>query len=150
MISKKSKYALKALEVLAEHYTQATPLLISEIAAKGKSPKKFLEVILLELKNKGILASRKGKGGGYLLAMPPSAIKIGNVLRAIEGPLAPLPCLSKTAYRKCDECENEENCGIRLVMKDAFEAQLAKLESVSLQCMLDRKCTAELTGSYEI
>lgn len=150
MISKKSKYALKALEVLAENYTRAEPLLISDIAAKGKLPKKFLEAILLELRNKGILNSRKGKGGGYSLAMAPSAIRIGNVLRAIEGPLAPLPCLSKTAYRKCDECESEENCGIRLVMKDAFEAQLAKLESVSLQCMLDRKCAAELAGSYEI
>lgn len=150
MISKKTKYALKALEFLADNYSSAQPRLIAEIATRGKLPKKFLEVILLELKNKGILESRKGKGGGYLLAQPPAAIKIGSILRAIEGPLAPLPCLSKTAYRKCDECESEINCGIRLVMKDAFEAQLAKLESVSLQCMLDRKCAAELIASYEI
>jgi Rrf2 family protein len=148
LISKKSKYALKALEILAENYSANKPLLISEIAKQGKLPKKFLELILLELKNKGLLASRKGKGGGYLLAQSPAQIKIGPVLRIIEGPLAPLPCLSRTAYRKCDECEDEGACGIRAVMKDVYDAQIKILENVSVQEMIEKSKTCEDAGSY--
>lgn len=148
MITKKAKYALKALSILTESYSDNKPLLISEIAAQGKLPKKFLELILLELKNKGFLASRKGKGGGYLLAKKPSEIKVGPVLRVIEGPLAPLPCLSRTAYRRCDECEDEGGCGIRAVMKEVYEAQIAVLERVSLQEMVEKTKVEDLVGSY--
>lgn len=137
MISKKTKYALKALILLARKGTEK-PVLISEIADEEKIPKKFLEAILLELKNKDMLQSRKGKGGGYLLGKPPEQIKLGAVMRALDGPIAPLPCLSKTAYKKCDECEDEKTCGIRLIMKEVYEANIKILDGTSLTDILDR------------
>lgn len=100
MLSKKAKYGLKAMILLAQHYDQG-PLLISEIAQKEAIPKKFLELILLELKKHGLLHSKKGKGGGYTLAKSPDTIKMGNIVRTLDGPLAPLPCVSVTAYAKC-------------------------------------------------
>ena len=90
MLSKKSKYALKALIVLAKEYGQG-PVLISDIAQREDIPRKFLELILLELKNQGILQSKKGKGGGYFLGRPPHQVSVGHVIRVLEGPLAPLP-----------------------------------------------------------
>lgn len=137
MITKKTKYALKALAYLAQEFDHKNPVLISELAHKEKIPKKFLEAILLELKNKGILLSKKGKGGGYLLAKKPEKIDVITVMRILEGPLAPLPCLSQTAHAKCDECESETNCGIRKMMKGVYEAQLRALEKLSLQDLLD-------------
>src|SRR5271163_5115354 len=103
MLSRKSKYALKAMLVLTEEYGKDA-LLISDIAEREKIPKRFLELILLELKNHGILRSKKGKGGGYTLSKPPDLLSVGLVMRMLEGPLAPLPCVSKTAYEKCVEC----------------------------------------------
>ena len=116
-ISKKSKYALRALCVLARRYNQG-PVLIAEVSERQRIPKKFLELILLELRNKGILGSKKGKGGGYFLARAPGTISLGEILRALDGPLAPVPCVSQTAYRTCEECENEATCGIRAVMQN--------------------------------
>jgi len=100
MLSKKSKYALKALMVLAKEYGQG-PVLISDVAQRAGIPRKFLELILLELKNQGILQSKKGKGGGYFLAREPRAISVGHIIRILDGPIAPLPCVSKTAYMRC-------------------------------------------------
>lgn len=137
MISKKTKYALKALIFLARQGA-TNPVLISNIAEEESIPKKFLEAILLELKNKGMLESRKGKGGGYLLGKPPEQIKLGDVMRALDGPIAPLPCLSKTAYKKCDECEDEKTCGIRLIMKEVYEASTKILDVTSLADIVDR------------
>ncbi len=137
MISKKTKYALKALIFLAREGAEK-PVLISEIADEEGIPKKFLEFILLELKNKGMLESRKGKGGGYLLGKSPERIKLGEVMRALDGPIAPLPCLSKTAYRKCDECEDEKTCGVRLIMKEVYEANIKILDGTSLADILER------------
>lgn len=150
MITKKSKYALKALTVLAKDYERRQPLLIADIAERGRIPKKFLELILLDLKNDGILQSRKGKGGGYLLAKPPAQIKIGAVLRLSEGPLAPLPCLSQTAYRKCEECEDEATCAVRLVMRDVYEVQTKVLDAMSLQDMMDKARQFETVATYAI
>ncbi len=138
MITKKTKYALKALASLAEGYEHKKPILISELAEKDRIPKKFLEMILLELKNKGILHSKKGKGGGYFLAKKPDEIELITVMRILEGPLAPLPCLSQTAHKKCDECDNEVTCGIRSLMKGVYEAQLRALEKLTLQDLLDK------------
>src|SRR5271169_757849 len=107
MLSKKAKYALKALLTLADEYGKG-PQLISNIAGRDGIPRKFLELI-----NQGILQSKKGKGGGYSLNRPASSIMVGHIVRLIDGPLAPLPCVSKTAYRKCDECHDERTCGIR-------------------------------------
>jgi len=150
MISKKTKYALKALMILVDEYSQKKPVLITDLAQKGKAPKKFLELILLELKNNGILHSKKGKGGGYLLARNPEHIKLGTVMRVLEGPLSPLPCLSRTAYRKCDECEDEETCGIRLVMKELYESQLRILDRTSLQDMASKQQQLQGCGTYMI
>src|SRR5690606_5052867 len=94
MISKKAKYALKALKYLANHYENKKAVLISEVAEAENIPKKFLEAILLELRNNGLLQSQKGKGGGYLLRIPPDQITFAKVLRIIDGPIAPLLCVS--------------------------------------------------------
>ena len=131
MLSKKAKYALKALLTMADEYGKG-PLLISNIAGRDGIPRKFLELILLELKNQGILQSKKGKGGGYSLNRPASSIMVGHIVRLIDGPLAPLPCVSKTAYRKCAECQDERTCGIRIVMREVREATARILDSTSL------------------
>ena len=148
MITKKAKYALKALLELTASYETRKPVLIADLAKRGRIPKKFLELILLELKNKGILESRKGKGGGYLLAKPPASVMLGPILRIIDGPLAPLPCLSQTAYRRCDECVDESTCGIRMVLKEVHDHQTHVLDNTSLECMSERGCS--VSASYQI
>ena len=137
MISKKTKYGLQALLLLAREYGQG-PLLISELAEREGIPKKFLEYILLQLKNAGLLQSQKGKGGGYALAKAPAEISVGQAVRILEGPLAPVPCVSVMAYQKCQECRDERTCGIRLVMKDVRDAMARILDHTSLQDMLLR------------
>jgi Rrf2 family protein len=141
MLSHKSKYALKALLVLSEEYGNR-PLHIAEIAERERMPKRFLELILLELKNQGVLRSKKGKGGGYVLSKPPDLLSVGYVLRILEGPLAPLPCVSKTAYEKCAECRDERTCGIRLLMKEVRDVTAAVLDSTSFAEVLERSRTA--------
>jgi Rrf2 family protein len=137
MLQKKSKYAIRALLALAGKSDQG-PMLIADLAAQERIPKKFLELILLELRNKGILQSKKGKGGGYFLGRKPEAISLGEVIRALDGPLAPVPCVSHTAYRTCDECEDELTCGIRAVMHDVRDATAAILDRESLADLLHR------------
>jgi Rrf2 family protein len=142
MISKKTKYALKALLYLARKYNQG-PVLISALARDERIPKKFLELILLTLKNNGVLQSRKGKGGGYFLGKLPREISVGNVIRILDGPLAPVPCVSETAYAKCQECVDERTCGIRPVMKDVRDAIANILDKTSLGDMLEREEKAQ-------
>src|SRR3989338_8518123 len=127
MLSKKSKYALRALLALARRPSEG-PVLISELAEQEGIPKKFLEQILLELKNNGILQSKKGKGGGYFLGKKPEAISLGEVIRILEGPLAPLPCVSRRAHRTCDECVDERICGVRAVMQEVRDATASILD----------------------
>ena len=134
MLSKKSKYGLKAVLALAEESGRG-PILISELADRQRLPRKFLEAILLELKRHGILESKKGKGGGYFLRQDPSKITIGQVIRVLEGPLALIPCVSQTAYMKCEECLDEETCGIRLAMKEVRDATAQILDNTSLQAL---------------
>jgi Rrf2 family protein len=141
MISKKTKYGLQALLILAREYGRG-PILIAELAERDRIPKKFLESILLQLKNAGILGSRKGKGGGYFLAREPSQITMGRAVRVLEGPLAPVPCVSETAYQKCQECDDEASCGIRLVMKDVRDAIADILDHTTLQEVVARSSTA--------
>ena len=135
MLTKKTKYALKALISLMREQGHG-PVLISDLAEKERIPKKFLEQILLHLKNKGILQSKKGKGGGYLLGRPPETITLGEVIRALDGPLAPTPCVSQTAYVKCDECEDETTCGIRVVMKQVRDQTAKILDGTTLADLL--------------
>ncbi|WP_127145147.1 RrF2 family transcriptional regulator [Pelagibacterium montanilacus] len=131
MISQKARYALRALVAL----TRAGPgasLMISEIAVGQHIPKKFLEQILLELKRNGIVMSKRGKAGGYLLLKDPASTSFGEVLRIIDGPIAPLPCLSKIAYRSCVDCKSEADCEIRHVFAKVTEATRAVLDSTTL------------------
>jgi Rrf2 family protein len=137
MLSKKAQYGLRALLALARENRQH-PVLISGLAQREGIPRKFLELILLELKNQGILQSKKGKGGGYFLGRAPEAITVGNVIRILDGPLAPLPCVSQTAYRKCDDCENENTCGVRIVMKEVRDETARILDGTTLADVLAR------------
>jgi Rrf2 family protein len=137
MLSKKSKYALRALLALARRREQG-PVQIADLAEHEAIPKKFLELILLELKNKGILQSKKGKGGGYALGRVPGDITIGEVIRALDGPIAPVPCVSHVAYQRCDECEDEATCGIRSVMNDVREATTSVLDKETLADLVRR------------
>ncbi len=131
VISQKAKYALRALLVLARAPAGA-PVLISEIASSQAIPKKFLEQILLDLRNQGIVVSRRGKLGGYSLLKAPSEVTFGQVLRLVDGPIAPLPCLSKTAYRRCSDCKSERNCEIRRVFRAVAEATRQVLDQTTI------------------
>lgn len=131
MISQKAKYALRALVALARA-PQGQPLVISEIARTQRIPKKFLEQILLDLKHQGLLDSRRGKGGGYVLLKPANRIAYGEVLRIIDGPVAPLPCLSITAYRKCTDCLDEGTCETRKVFAQVADQTRKVLDSTTI------------------
>jgi len=131
MLSRKSKYGLKALLALA-HETGRGPVLISKLADRDRIPKKFLEAILLELKRHGVVESRKGKGGGYFLRRKPAEITFGEVIRVLDGPLAAVPCVSKVAYMKCVECVDEQTCGVRLAMKEVRDATANILDNTTL------------------
>jgi Rrf2 family protein len=130
-ISKKTKYALEALYSLSRHYGEG-PILVSTVAAEESIPLKFLQAILLELRNRGVVASKKGRAGGYELSHPPADITVGSVIRMIEGPLAPLPCARETNYRRCEECRDEHTCGTRIVMRRVRDAMAHILDSTTL------------------
>lgn len=131
MISQKAKYALRALVALARA-TRGETKMIGEISREQAIPKKFLEQILLELKRAGFVASRRGRTGGYELIKAPDLIMYGEVLRLIDGPIAPLPCLSKIAYRKCEDCRDEASCEIRHVFERVTLATREVLDRTSL------------------
>ncbi len=132
MISQKAKYALRALVVLCRAQAGGTPQMISEIARSQAIPKKFLEQILLELKRHGVVVSRRGRQGGYVLLRAPENVTFGEILRLIDGPIAPLPCLSKIAYRRCADCADEGACEIRHVFARVTEATRDVLDSTTL------------------
>jgi Rrf2 family protein len=127
----KTQYALKALSLLARA-EPGKPLLIADMAERERLPKKFLELILRELRQHGILDSKKGRGGGYLLRRNPEEITLAQIIRILDGPIAPVPCLSQTAYRRCDGCVDERTCGLRVVLKELYEANLRVLERTTL------------------
>ncbi|KYP13946.1 Rrf2 family transcriptional regulator [Flavihumibacter sp. CACIAM 22H1] len=127
MISKKTQYGLKALSFMAQREQQG-PILIADISTERNIPIKFLEAILLDLKKAGLLDSKKGKGGGYYFAVPPSAIKVATVIRLLDGPIALLPCASLNFYKKCEDCD-EITCGLNHIMKEVRDASLGILEN---------------------
>jgi len=131
MISQKARYAFRALLAL-NRAGKGNSMVISEIAKTEDIPQKFLEQILLDLKRAGFVASRRGKIGGYMLLKEPDEIFFGEVLRLIDGPVAPLPCLSKIAYRRCDDCKNEESCEIRRVFAEVATATRMVLDRTSI------------------
>lgn len=131
MISQRARYAFKAVVALA----RAKPgegLQIRQLCEQEKLPRKFLEQILLSLKAAGYISSRRGRDGGYELLRPADRIFIGPMLRAVDGPIAPLPCLSRTAYRRCDDCRDEAACEVRIAFDRAYDDYLRKLETLSL------------------
>ncbi|WP_444464965.1 Rrf2 family transcriptional regulator [Rhodobacter capsulatus] len=138
MITQKMKYALKALLELADEARRETPqaLTIEEIATRSGTPKRFLEHILLDLRKAGVVASIRGRSGGYTLLKPPREISLSDLLRRIDGPIAPLPCLSRTAYQPCDDCADEAECRIRKVFAEVFWSYLVLIESLTLDDML--------------
>jgi Rrf2 family protein len=130
-LTQKAKYALKALIFLAKEKEHG-PRLISEIAERERIPRKFLEMILLELKNHGLVQSKMGKGGGYWLSKDPEDIYFGHVIRIFDGALAPIPCTAKRYYRRCEECIDEKTCEIRKVMLEVKAVILQVLDKTSL------------------
>jgi Rrf2 family protein len=138
MLTKKGKYGLKALVHLAQLPPGQTAFVL-DIATKNNISKKFLDAILLELRNTGILRSKKGPGGGYALARPSSEIMIGQVVRTLDGPLAPIRCASRTAYEPCDDCTSTENCQVRLSMIEVRDAIAAVLDTMSLEDFARKK-----------
>jgi len=142
MLTKRGKYALRAVIYLARHRDRG-PILIQEVAQKEQIPKKFLEAILRDLRNEGILQSKMGKGGGYQLAQFPGKVTLGEIIRTIDGPLAPIPCASQTAYAPCADCPTVDACMIRLVMRDVRDASAAILDGTTVEMLLERSATLE-------
>src|SRR5579859_3407548 len=140
MLSMKAKYDLKSMLRLAREYGRG-PCLIADLASDEGIPKKFLELILLELKQQGVLLSKKGKGGGYFLARRPADISVGSVVRILEGSLAPVPCVGHDIYRPCDECKTPEICSIRLLMGEVHDATSAILDATTLEQLARRSET---------
>ncbi|ODR98124.1 Rrf2 family transcriptional regulator [Methyloceanibacter methanicus] len=134
MISQKARYALRALVALAR---ADDSMMIAEIADQQQIPRKFLEQILLDLKHQGIVASRRGRFGGYDLLMPPDQITFGRVLRIVDGPIAPLPCLSRMAYKRCADCKTEATCEIRRVFARVAESARDVLDRVTIAEAID-------------
>ena len=137
MLSNKAKYGIRALI----HLAQQGPgrVLIKDIAEKERIPRKFLEAILLELKVAGLLQSKPGKGGGYFLLRAPDSINLGHVIRTIDGPLAPIPCASETAFSPCKDCPDVQKCAIRSVMKQVRDATAKILEQTTLAQLVNEQ-----------
>ncbi len=133
MITQKTKYALKALMVLGdERAGPGQALRIEEIAKRSGAPKRFLEHILLDIRNAGIIASTRGRSGGYRLIKEPAQVSVSDILRLIDGPMAPLQCLSRNSYQRCDDCVDEAACRIRRVFAEVFWSYLVMIESLTL------------------
>jgi Rrf2 family protein len=135
MLTAKGKYGLKALVHLSSLAAGETAQAI-DIAETNNIPKKFLDAILGELRNAGAVHSKKGPGGGYMLARPPGEIKLGFVIRTLDGPLAPIACASRTAYQPCEDCEDVNACAVRLTMVKVRDAMSDILDRLTLADML--------------
>ncbi len=140
-LSKRGEYGLKAMIALAAGGPQGTVLQVRDIATRQQIPAKFLEQIMLMLKNAGLLQSKVGLGGGYHLARPANEITLGQIVRTLDGPLAPIRCVSKTAYERC-VCPDEDTCGLRLVMLDVRNAIADILDNTSLEDVMVRELAA--------
>jgi len=149
MLSNKTKYGLKAMLHLAEMEGQGGQF-VAEIAEQQKIPKKFLDAILLELKNSNLLFSKKGKRGGYTLAKSSKDIYLGSIIRILEGPLALLPCASASAYRPCEDCTDTRACQIRLVIQKVRDATAEILDHTSLNDLVAKRVPRESYLFYDI
>jgi Rrf2 family protein len=131
MLSRKTKYGLKALTYIARQ-EPGVFVQIASISSSENISHKFLEAILLSLKNAGVLGAKKGKGGGYYLLKPADQIMMSDVIRLLEGPIAMLPCVSLNFYEKCDDCPDEDKCAVHRLMIEVRDSTLAVLKSKSL------------------
>jgi len=138
MLSKKAQYSILALVKLAKAYN-AGPVLINNISKSERIPKKFLESILFDLKQLGILASKKGKGGGYYLIKSPAEINLADIIRHIDGAIALIPCVTYKYYQPCQHCKDEVTCGIRSVVKDIRDETVNLLKKITLADIIDRE-----------
>ena len=145
MISQRARYAFKAVVALARS-KPGEGLQIKQLCEQEKLPRKFLEQILLTLKAAGYISSRRGRDGGYEILKAPTQIMIGPMLRAVDGPIAPLPCLSRTAYRRCDDCRDEASCELRIAFDKAYSDYLATLEHLSLADIMRQSDAAGLAA----
>ena len=135
MISNKARYAFRALLAIADAPAgEAVPS--AEIAREHRIPHKFLEQILLDLRKAGVLESKRGKSGGYVMLRPADTITFGEILRLFEGPLAPLPCLSRQAYRPCEDCADEQSCVLRREFARSYDASRAVLDNRTIGAAL--------------
>ncbi|WP_246141549.1 RrF2 family transcriptional regulator [Phaeodactylibacter luteus] len=149
MLSKKSKYAINALLYISRRKDEERPILASEIAEGENIPHKFLEAILLDLKNAGFLRSKRGRKGGYFLKAAPEEISLAKVMRLFDGPIALLPCVSLNYYERCDECKDEKTCGIRAVFLMIRDQTLQTLEDNSMAAILEREEALQKQQSAE-
>ncbi|MDF9798173.1 Rrf2 family protein [Catalinimonas alkaloidigena] len=146
MLSKKAKYGINALVYLAKKYEQG-PLLIGDIARHENIPKKFLEAILLDLKNAGVLGSKKGRGGGYYLIKSPDEVNMADVVRLFDGAIGFLPCVTHRYYERCEECKDEKVCGIRSLFKEVRDQTVNLLKNNSLSDIIAREHAIVEQGS---
>lgn len=150
MLTRKGKYGLKALVHLAG-LPPGRLAFVTDIATANNVPKKFLDGILGDLRKAGFVRSKTGKEGGYMLARPAQDIRIGHVIRVLDGPLAPFPCASRTAYERCDDCPDEKKCAVRLMMLEVRNATATILDHRTLAEMRElprtqRRSLARILG----
>lgn len=151
MLSQKAKYALRAMLMLAERADSGELVLTGEIAEREQIPRKFLEAILVELRNHGILESRRGKNGGYRVARPLDKISFGDVIRTIDGPLAPIRCASRTQFQPCADCQDVASCSIRWAMLKARDAMASVLDGWTLQdAIRQRQATGAIPLDFAV
>ncbi|WP_397595631.1 RrF2 family transcriptional regulator [Silanimonas sp.] len=141
MLTRKAKYALRALVVLARNPGQPMPA--HRIAREARVPEKFLETILVELRLGGFVESRRGLQGGHALARPAESIAVGDLIRCIDGPIAPLRCASVTAFEPCTDCPDPARCAVRDLMADVREAMSGVLDHRSLRALAEHAAALE-------
>jgi Rrf2 family protein len=149
VLTKKGKYGLKAMVHLARLEPNELAQ-VAEIADTNSISKKFLDHILTDLRHAGLVYSKKGKGGGYALARPAHEIRVGAIVRALDGPLAPIPCASVTAFRPCEDCGDLKSCSVRLIMVEARNAIASVLDHCTLAEMRARSSAEDRTLMYHI
>jgi Rrf2 family protein len=149
VLTNKGKYGLKAMVHLAT-VPEGRSVQAAEIAEANGIPKAFLDTILLELRKAGFVRSKKGPGGGFTLARPPSEIRMGYVVRTLDGPIAPLPCARRKTAQPCDDCQNADHCSVRILMQDVRDAMADVLDRTTLEQMRDRAASGIDVGDYVI
>ena len=149
MLTNKGKYGLKAMAHLATR-GGSRPSLVADIAAANDIPKKFLDAIMGELKTAGFVHAKKGRGGGYILARAPEDIRVGEIVRTLDGALAPIACASRAYYRRCEDCASEAACTVRLMMAEVRDAIADVLDHRSLAEMVAAAPAALESLTYEI